>query len=327
MKIRNAILVAALAAGTSAAVAVSGCAVSSHAVEPSTLGVPSTGERLEALIDAPGPVEIESIAAAEWAVERAGLVNLEHPKAQAAGLGEGLEPITIYFHVLRHPTQGAFIVDSGVERALMHDPERSAVQGLVRSVAGVDDMRVLLDLASWLAQQEEPLAGVFLTHLHLDHVLGLPDVPHGTPIYTGPGEAAATSFLNVFTQPTTDRTLAGHDPIREWQFQQDPGGRFAGVLDVFGDGSLWALHVPGHTPGSTAYLARTKTGPVLFTGDACHTAFGWIHGVEPGTFSSDQPTSRTSLDALESLAQRHPTLDVRLGHQALDPQNPVAHRH
>jgi len=33
----------------------------------------------------------------------------------------------------------------------------------------------------------------------------------------------------------------------------DPSGLFAGVLDVFGDGSFWALWVPGHTPGSTAY--------------------------------------------------------------------------
>lgn len=327
MESRNAVIAAALGAATSAAIAVSGCAVSSHAVEPSRLGVPSAGERLEALLDAPGPVEVESIAAAEWAVERAGLVNLEHPKAQAAGLAEGLEPITIYFHVLRHPTQGVFIVDSGVERALQQDPERAAVQGLVRSVAGVDAMRVQLDLASWLAQQQAPLAGVFLTHLHLDHVLGLPDVPHGTPIYTGPGEAAATSFLNVFTQPTTDRALAGHDPIREWQFRQEPGEGFAGVLDIFGDGSIWALHVPGHTPGSTAYLARMKTGPVLFTGDACHTSFGWVHGVEPGTFSSDQPTSRASLDALQRLAQRHPSLVVRLGHQALAPREPAAQSH
>jgi N-acyl homoserine lactone hydrolase len=176
-------------------------------------------------------------------------------------------------------------------------------------------MRVKVDLASWLARQQQPLAGVFLTHLHLDHVLGLPDVPRGTPLFVGPGEARASGFMNVFTRSTTDRALGGHAPLSEWRFSPDPTGRFSGVIDVLGDGSIWALHVPGHTPGSTAYLARTPAGPVLFAGDACHTAFGWEHGVEPGTFSADQPESRKSLAALEALAARHPELDVRLGHQ------------
>jgi glyoxylase-like metal-dependent hydrolase (beta-lactamase superfamily II) len=65
---------------------------------------------------------------------------------------------------------------------------------------------------------------------------------------------------------------------------------------------------------------------VLFVGDACHTRFGWQHGVEPGTFSTDRAESRISLDALEALAARHPTLDVRLGHQGHDEERVVRGR-
>jgi glyoxylase-like metal-dependent hydrolase (beta-lactamase superfamily II) len=155
----------------------------------------------------------------------------------------------------------------------------------------------------------------FLTHLHLDHIMGMPDVPHGTPVFSGPGETRSHGFLNLFTRPITDRAFAGQNTIAEWQFQADPDQRFHGVLDVFGDGSLWALHVPGHTPGSTAYLARTPQGPVLMVGDACHTSWGWEHEVEPGTFSKDQPLSAESLGELEGLVERHPNIDVRLGHQ------------
>jgi hypothetical protein len=50
-------------------------------------------------------------------------------------------------------------------------------------------------------------------------------------------------------------------------------------------------------------------------GDACHTSWGWDHGVEPGTFSKDQPESAESLQQLQALVKRHPTIDVRLGHQ------------
>jgi N-acyl homoserine lactone hydrolase len=299
------------------AAALAGCAVSTHPVQDAGLGVVRSSLALEALMDEPGPVEVESIRAARWSVPRSGLLNLDDPAARAAGLTDGPEPIEIYFHALRHPSRGLFIVDSGVERALARDADDAAVGSLTRYLSGLDEMQVDVDLASWLEQSGQPLAGVLLTHLHLDHVLGLPDVPRGTPLYTGPGETEPSSFLNVFTQSITDRVLRGHVALFEWQFEPDPSGRFAGVLDIFGDGSVWALHVPGHTPGSTAYLARTPNGPVVFTGDACHTSFGWEHGVEPGTFSLDQPESEASLTQLTALARRHPRLDVRLGHQKL----------
>jgi glyoxylase-like metal-dependent hydrolase (beta-lactamase superfamily II) len=89
------------------------------------------------------------------------------------------------------------------------------------------------------------------------------------------------------------------------------------VLDVFGDGSFWAISAPGHTPGSIAFLARTPHGPVLLTGDVCHTAWGWQHGVEPGTFSDDLAGSADSLARLERFVRRHPSIEVRLGHQQL----------
>jgi N-acyl homoserine lactone hydrolase len=298
-----------------------GCAVTSHDTLPAQLGVSRSLAQLEALIDQPGPIEVETVVAADWQVPLSGMVNLDSPAARRAGLEDRAEPIQIFLHALRHPTRGLFIIDSGVESALAHDRENAAVVGLVASVAQLDTLKVRVDTRSWLARQHEPLAGVLLTHLHLDHVLGLPDVPHGTPIYTGAGEAQATSFENLFVQGTTNEELRGHAPLREWQFPHASAAApaidgFAGVLDVFGDGTLWALSVPGHTPGSTAYLARSTRGPVLFTGDACHTTWGWQHAVEPGTFSSDQPRSRQSLHALLELAERHPSLDVRLGHQA-----------
>jgi N-acyl homoserine lactone hydrolase len=33
---------------------------------------------------------------------------------------------------------------------------------------------------------------------------------------------------------------------------------------------VWLVHTPGHTPGHQSVLARTRSGWVIFTGDACH---------------------------------------------------------
>lgn len=300
-----------------------GCVVSGHPTGEAQWGTSCGSSQMEAQLALPGPIEVESVASASWHVPLEGMVNLDHPKAKAAGLEDKEQPISIYFHALRHPTRGLFIVDTGVEHALAADPERAAVRGVVAKLAKVDTIKVNIDLKTWLSRQGQPLSGVFLTHMHLDHILGMPDVPRGTPVFTGPGEARSGGFLNVATRPITDREFAGHVAIGEWQFREDPQQRFAGVLDVFGDGSLWALHVPGHTPGSTAYLARTPKGPVLMAGDACHTAWGWENGVEPGSFSKDIEQSADSLRSLKDLAARHPNLDVRLGHQA--PGQKLAH--
>jgi N-acyl homoserine lactone hydrolase len=309
-----------------AATLVAGCAVTSHGVQPATLGAPGSLQALEAVVDQPGPIEVETLVAATWQVPLSGMLNFDDPRVQAAGLQDHDEPIQIFLHVLHHPTRGTFLIDSGVEAALSNDREHAAIRGLVASVAKLDKLHVQLDTRSWLQRQAQPPGGVFLTHLHLDHVLGLPDVPAATAIYAGPGEAQASSFENLFVQGTTDRELAGHPLLQEWQFTARPTSEMSAgiraVLDVFGDGTLWALHVPGHTPGSTAYLARSPRGPVLFTGDACHTAWGWEHGVEPGTFSSDRARSRASLLALRDLVQRHPDIDVRLGHQSLPGSQP-----
>lgn len=301
-----------------AAVLAVGCHPTTHAFTAADLGQPRSTADLERVVDEPGPVTVETVLAADWQVDRSGLINLDHPKSRAAGLTDGKEPIQIYFHALRHPTKGLYLVDSGVERALVDDRDHAAMRGFVTAFMDMDAFRTRTDMKTFLAAQTEPLRGVFLTHLHLDHVLGLPDVPKGTPIFLGPGENRERSAQNVVAQGIFDRALEGHSALRELSFQKDPTGTFEGVLDLFGDGTVWALLVPGHTDGSTAYLVRTPTGPVLLTGDASHTSFGWKNGVEPGTFSHDRAKSADSLARLRAFAEEHPTMDIRLGHQRLD---------
>ncbi|MEZ4294977.1 MAG: MBL fold metallo-hydrolase [Polyangiaceae bacterium] len=298
-------------------VAVVGCRPTTHPAVPATLGAARSSADLEAVVDVPGPVAVETVDAADWKVDRAGLINLDHPKAKAAHLESGPEPIQIFFHALRHPTRGLFIVDTGVERRLGTDPEHAALRGIVASAANADALKIHVDTATWLAGQPDPLAGVLLTHLHLDHILGLPDVPKGTPIYVGAGETSERTTMNVLGQGTADRALEGHAPIQELAFSPDPKGVFDGVLDLFGDGSVWAIAVPGHTAGSVAYLARTPSGPILLVGDASHTAFGWENGVEPGTFTKDAERGAKSFQRLQDLVARHPAIRVRLGHQHL----------
>jgi glyoxylase-like metal-dependent hydrolase (beta-lactamase superfamily II) len=288
-----------------------GCALTSHETKAASLGTPSSSEKMLAVIDQPGLLTVETVNSADWQVDLSGLLNLKDPKA--AALKDHLEPIQVYFHAVRHPTRGLYIIDTGMEKALRDAPEKAAMRGIVAKAAHLERMKLNEPLGDWLAKQPDKLQGVFLTHMHLDHIGGMADVPRGTPIFNGPHEAGAVNFMNMMVRGSTDRAFEGQAPVEEWQFGKD--SRFEGVIDVFGDGQLWALYVPGHTPGATAYVARTPGGPILFTGDTCHTAWGWQNGVEPGSFTADQKTNRDSLERLRKLAAEHPAMQIRLGHQ------------
>ena len=321
----SAVVFASLASAAIAASA-SGCAATSHAIVPAAFGVARSASSLEAVVDQPGPISVETVVSARWQVDRSGLIDLHDARAKAAHLVDGPEPIDLFIHVLHHPQKGAYVVDSGVERAFASDPAHAAVHGFLGNMAHLERMIVDRPMADVLAAEAAPVQAVFLTHLHLDHVLGLRDVPDSVPIFVGAGDPEDTSFMNLFEKGVYDTTLEGKGPLHEVRFAPDPDGTFAAVADVLGDGSLWAISVPGHTPGSMAFVARTPTGPVLLTGDACHTAWGWQNGVGPGTFSDDVAKSADSLARLKRFAERHPGIDVRLGHQVLanGPSQPTA---
>jgi len=295
--------------------ALSACTQTSHPGKPADLGKPVSSAAMEALIDQPGPIELKTVVGADWIADLSGLLNLNDPKAVQAGFKDHEEPIKVYTHVVRHPTQGFFLVDTGVSKRLVEDPASVGVGWVLRKFAKIERMQVRQDTLSVIKSEGVPLKGVFMTHLHLDHISGMPDVPKDVPIYTGRGEPEYSSLVHMVVQGTEDSFLEGRPALREFQFSKDPDGKFEGVIDVFGDGSLFAIQTPGHTPGHVSYLARTPTGPVLLTGDTCHTRWGWENDVEPGTYTDNRESERKNLLALKALSARHPKMIVKLGHQ------------
>lgn len=288
------------------------CDASTVATTASTQGEPVThAAMLKGSSAVSGPITLTRHLAATWEVPLSGLLNLEHPKAVAAGIVDRSEPIDIYTYSLAHPDFGTYLVDSGISRKFRNPTGNEDIGAVVAMAMKTELLKVRLTTAD-LATELGGVAGVFLTHIHIDHIMGLPDLPADVPVYIGPGDAREKALLNSVSRGTTDRLLGVQGLLREWQFGEE------GVVDVFGDGSLYAIHSPGHSPGSTAYLALTTEGPQLMIGDATHTRWGWENGVEPGSFSSDIPTSAVSLAALKELAAALPQGKVHPGHQSLD---------
>jgi glyoxylase-like metal-dependent hydrolase (beta-lactamase superfamily II) len=292
-----------------------GCSLSSHTLGKNAIGKPSSSAEMERLIDQPGPIELETINSADWSISLAGLLNLDSPEATQAGLKDHDEPIQLYAHLLKHPLRGNFIVDTGVSQKLVDDPGKEGVNWLVQKVMHLERLHIRKSTGEILQGMDGKLSGVFFTHLHVDHITGMPDIANTVPLYIGATESTETSFKNMFVRGLTDQLLKDKQPLQEWHFQPDPQNKFEGIIDVFEDGSVFVISVPGHSPGSVAYLIRTTHGPVLLTGDACITRWGWEHTVEPGDFTADHERNLKSLKNMKQLVALHPQIDVRLGHQ------------
>lgn len=300
---------------SAALLAVNHYKASTHEAKKSPLGMASNMQNINAMLSKPvgqGIVSLTTVVAADWQVPLAGLVNLNHDKSQQAQLKDKMEPIKIFTYVLEHPTHGSFLIDTGVSEAFVHQPETFGVNPILHRLFGLEHIDAKRFTADIIGALSSPLRGVFLTHLHVDHISGLPEVSKQVPIYTGQGEAAGEYWINLATQKVVDTLLSGRPALREWKHD---------IVDVFGDSSMFALHMPGHTPGSTAYLINTTGGPVLLAGDISHTTWGWNNSVEPGDFTQDKLENRASLLKLKALVKAYPSIKVKLGHQSLPSPN------
>jgi glyoxylase-like metal-dependent hydrolase (beta-lactamase superfamily II) len=292
-----------------------GCSASSIPTRPAGLaaGAPAGAPLREEEVR----VRLERVVAARWSVPLSGLLDLDHEDAVAAGLEDREEAIEIAVFVVDHPQFGRYLIDSGVADAFRRGPGAAGVSRVVSWAMGADRLEVLASTDALGAGPDGPVRGVFLTHMHLDHVMGLPDVGADVPVFVGPGEATARRFEHLATRGTIDRLVGPERVLRSWSLGDDPDGRFEGRVDVFGDGSLIGLHVPGHTPGSMAFLVRAEDGEHLVVGDASHTAWGWMHGVPPGTYTMEAERGVESLHRLRAFAAERPALRVHPGHQPL----------
>jgi glyoxylase-like metal-dependent hydrolase (beta-lactamase superfamily II) len=292
------------------------CSVTSHQTKPKTgLEVMNESKLIQALNTKP-IIKFDKIISADWEVARSGLINLKSEKAISSNLKDAPEPIQIYLYSIEHPKFGKFFIDSGVSEVFKKSPNEWPISGMVQSAMNTSKLKIHKTTKELNTSDKSKLNGVFLTHLHLDHILGIYDLPEQTEIFIGKNETSGKRFINLFVQGTTDRLLGNNPNIKEIEFKENNADEFQ-VIDYFGDSSFFILKTNGHTKGSISFLVNSTTGKQLITGDTCHTTWGWLNEVEPGEFTEDQEQNKKSLLYLKRLSEKIKDIKIHLGHQNL----------
>jgi glyoxylase-like metal-dependent hydrolase (beta-lactamase superfamily II) len=130
---------------------------------------------------------------------------------------------------------------------------------------------------------------VGISHYHYDHTGQVADFPNATLL------AGAGDWEVIKKWP------AAEPRFRHWL---TGGGKVApveGDKDVFGDGRVTILAMPGHTEGHQALLVRLASGPVLISGDEYHFTENRKVGGVP-SFNVNRANTLASHDRFEKLA-------------------------
>lgn len=139
----------------------------------------------------------------------------------------------------------------------------------------------------------DQIAYVGVSHYHMDHVGQASDFPQAT-LLIGKGDYDA---LKDGSQPMADRVS-----LAPWR----NGGKVDPVVgdrDVFGDGSVVMVNLPGHTPGHHGLIVRlSKTGTLLLSGDLAHFREQFTNRGVP-TFNTDRADTIASMDRFEQIAK------------------------
>jgi glyoxylase-like metal-dependent hydrolase (beta-lactamase superfamily II) len=220
-----------------------------------------------------------------WLTAPAALMRRGEPEGALVRL-----PVPAY---LIESDEQRILVDTGLNPAAVADPAGFYGQEAL-GIFGFEQEQSIGDQVDF-----DTLTMVVLTHLHWDHVGGLPLVPASVPLVVQRSEWEA-----------------GHDRAAvERNFfcprDYDDGERrlvlVEGDHDLLGDGSVELLLTPGHTPGHQS----VRVGDLVIGADVAHFAAGLDDHRFP-LFGEDHEAQGRSADRLREL--RDAGLTVLPGH-------------
>jgi glyoxylase-like metal-dependent hydrolase (beta-lactamase superfamily II) len=218
-------------------------------------------------------------------------------------LALGAMACTMDLNLIQDPPRSVAVTTTGPWASMIYMARTDS--GLIAIDLGWTGSEVMLPRAATeLGGTPADVRFVFLTHAHRDHIAAWPLVRHArfvlgaaeVPGFTGRGgyrgwAARMGDELNDYPRPASGE-LSLIDVSSD-------------TAIVLGSDTVFAFPVPGHTPGSTAYLFRG----ILFGGDAVNWRPGsGFQGARP-EFSD---SAAQSAESMRALWQRLPGGRVRV---------------
>ncbi|BBB13575.1 N-acyl homoserine lactonase family protein [Sphingopyxis sp. FD7] len=198
----------------------------------------------------------------------------------------------------RDLTVGCYLIRHGDQLMLWDLGLPTALKDAAFSTDGDMSATVRKSLVEQLAELDikpDDVDVVGVSHFHFDHIGQLPDFP-AAKLYIGKRD------WDLLTQSEPPAFL-DPKPFARWI---GGGGTVEPVTrdkDIFGDGRVVMLDMPGHTPGHHVLLVRlANMGSVLLSGDQAHFQENYDSNGVP-EFNTDRAQTLASFDRFKALAK------------------------
>jgi N-acyl homoserine lactone hydrolase len=286
-------------------------------VEPHPLHEPLAGGTRGATVTVEPLIAGHVDFAREMMVSPGGrFITAKLAKALLLGSKENVVPVPAF--LVRHPSAGAILVDTGLHPSIATDPKGNF--GSVAARGGKPTLKAGEDVPSQLRKRGlEPseVPTVVMTHLHLDHTSAISEFPNSTFVVSETEWQAAAHgsqpLLNGYRRAHFDFAF----DYRTVDFDRgniDSYASFGRTFDLFGDGSIHLAFTPGHSPGHMSVVCRLREHDFVIGGDAMYV-IGQLNGSEPPPPRPyDAHNLRRSLQELRLFRRQFPDAVITPGH-------------
>jgi glyoxylase-like metal-dependent hydrolase (beta-lactamase superfamily II) len=198
----------------------------------------------------------------------------------------GARPLVGSCYLIRHGNQ-YMLWDTGLSDALIGKPVDNEEQTM--SVR-----RSVIDQLGEIGVKPEQIKIIGISHFHADHTGQAAHFPNAKLVI---GEADWNALKTSDHPGLKD----AKDHLAHWL---SGGGKVVvagGDVDIFHDGRVIMLAMPGHTPGHSALLVKLASGPVLLSGDQYHFTEAVANRGVP-SFNTNRADTLASHDRFDRIA-------------------------
>jgi len=238
--------------------------------------------------------------------------------AKALFLGSDSNVVPVPAFLIRHPSAGAILVDTGLHPSIATDPRENF--GSLGARIGKPTLAAGEDVPAQLRKRglepgEIPI--VVMTHLHLDHTSAISEFPNSTFVVS----EAEWKVAAHGSSPVTNGYRRAHFDYafdyRTVDFDRgnvDSYASFGRTFDLFGDGSIRLAYTPGHSPGHMSLVCHLEERDFVIGGDTMYLLDQLDGSVPAPPRPYDAHNFRRSLQELRLFRNQFPDVVITPGH-------------
>ena len=230
--------------------------------------------------------------------------------------------------VIRHPTRGVILFDTGYSRRFFDETRAwpALIYGKTTPVVYCEADGVAAQLAARGIRADE-VSLVLLSHFHADHVGGARDFPQARFVCYADAyqrirdltgfAALKQAFLPGLLPPDFAARIAAVEDLKEVELPARLRPFEVG-RDLLGDGSVVVVPLPGHAVGHYGVLVDTDPAPTFLVADACWLSRAYREHLLPHPLAylifDDPAAYRASLRRIHELHRQDPLVQILPSH-------------